>query len=54
MRLSGKVKSIEEWAAVSPERERLLIFLTLAALGGLVVVTIGIIALVMSRTAGAG
>ena len=51
MRLSGKFKSIEEWAAVSPERERLLIILVLVAIGALVVVAIGITALIMSRGA---
>jgi flagellar basal body-associated protein FliL len=48
VRFSGKFKSIEEWAAVSPERERLLIILILAALGVLVLVAVGITALIMS------
>ena len=48
MRLSGKFKSIEEWAAVSPERERLLIILILVALGALALMAIGITALIMS------
>jgi hypothetical protein len=51
VRLSGKFKSIEEWASVSPERERLLIFLVLAAIGALAVVAIGIIALIVSHAA---
>jgi len=49
--LSGKFKSIEEWAAVSPERERLLIILVVVAICALVVVAIGITALIMSHGA---
>ena len=51
MRLSGKWKSIEEWAAVSPERERLLIILIIAVLGVLVLIAIGVVALLMSPAA---
>ena len=48
MRLAGKFKSLEEWASVSPERERLLVILVVAVLGVLVLVTIGIVALLVS------
>ncbi|MBS0643616.1 MAG: hypothetical protein U1E70_17990 [Acetobacteraceae bacterium] len=48
MRLSGKFKSIEEWASASPERERLLIIVILAVLGVLVLIAIGVVALLVS------
>ncbi len=44
------LKSIEKWASVSPERERLLIILICAALGLFVLVTIVVAALVMTST----
>ena len=51
MRFSAKWKSIEEWASVSPERERLLIVLLIAALGVLVLIAIGVVALIISPPA---
>jgi hypothetical protein len=48
---SGKIKAIEEWASVSPERERLLIILIVAVLGVLVLIAVGIVALAISPPA---
>ncbi len=42
------IKSIEKWASVSPERERLLIILIVAALGVFVLATVVVAALVMA------
>jgi flagellar basal body-associated protein FliL len=42
---SGKLKAVEEWASVNPERERLLVILIIATLGMLVLVAVGIVAL---------
>ena len=39
---SGKLKAVEEWASVNPERERLLVILIIATLGMLVLVAVGI------------
>ena len=47
MSVFAKLKSIEAWASVSPERERLLIILICAALGLFAVAAIGITALVL-------
>jgi hypothetical protein len=49
--LSGKIKSIEDWASVSPERERLLIVLVCVGMGVLALIAIGIVALVISPPA---
>jgi type IV secretory pathway component VirB8 len=49
--LSGKIRSIEAWASVSPERERLLIVLICVALGILAVIAIGVVALILSPPA---
>ena len=51
MKWSGKIKAIEEWASVSPERERLLIILIVAVLGVLVLIAVGIVALAISPPA---
>jgi hypothetical protein len=51
VRLSGKLKSIEDWASGNPERERLLIILICVVLVILVILAIGITALVMSPSA---
>ena len=48
MKWSGKLRSIEEWAQVSPERERLLVILIVVALGVLVLIAVGIVALAIS------
>jgi flagellar basal body-associated protein FliL len=43
---SGKLKAVEEWASVNPERERLLVILIIAAFGVLTVIGVGAVALV--------
>jgi len=46
-------KSIEKWASVSPERERLLVILVFAGIGLLVLATFGVTVLVMGLTGSA-
>jgi hypothetical protein len=43
----AKLKSIEAWASVSPERERLLVILICVALGLTVIASIAVTAIVL-------